>query len=329
MIDQRNFVSIRIWAHSIALISLAAVLVACAVPQAGASDEDKEKQDRNPLIGTMWDTSKAEQLNKSELARRFADARFILLGEKHDNPYHHQVQADLLDLAASNGRRPGVIWEMIPEGQRAVLRAYLDGDRATPEGMGQVLNWQESGWPEWSMYMPIAAVALSHNLTQYPGNLDRQVIRSLARDGFDGLADATSRSLAVNARWSETDARELTDDLVEGHCGFMPDGMIGPMSHVQRARDAVMAAGLLEADVGDGAVLIAGNGHVRADRGVPRYLEPEKRALSVGIIEAMPGKIEWQGYLGRPEEFDIVVFTEKVETPDRCEALRKRFGKQK
>ncbi len=193
--------------------------------------------------------------------------------------------------------------------------------------MGGVLNWKESGWPDWHLYQPIAAVALTRDLQQYPGNVDGPVVRNLARLGFDGLPDATSRALATNARWTEEDASALTVDLVDGHCGFMPESMIGPMGYVQRAKMRVAAA-LLEADVGDGAVLIAGNGHVRADRGVPRYLEPESmRVLSIGILEALPGVLDWQAYLdGRGVRHHG--FTEG-ETPDRCEELRKRFGKNK
>jgi uncharacterized iron-regulated protein len=317
------------WARRIVAVALAGIVVACAAPNAGAESEDKPKKEQHPLIGSMWDSAAARQLDEAEVVARIAEARFILLGEKHDNPHHHVKQADLLTFASAGGRSPAVVWEMIPENQRAVLKAYLDGGRATATGMGSVLNWQESGWPDWNLYRPIAAVALARKLPQHPGNLNRPVIRLLARDGFDGLPDATSRSLAVNARWSEDDDGSLAKDLVESHCGFMPDGMIGPMGHVQRGRDAVMAAALLEADIGDGAVLIAGNGHVRADRGVPRYLEPESRVLSIGIIEAQKGEENWLAYLDSPDEFDIVIFTRRVETPDRCEALRKRFGKQK
>lgn len=309
-------------------LSLVLLLLACAVPDAGADSKDEDRKDKHPLIGSMWDSARAEAISEAELGRQIAEARFVLLGEKHDNRHHHIRQADILTTASSNDRRPAVVWEMIPDGKRAVLKAYLDGSKATAEGMGPVLNWQESGWPDWELYRPIAAVALSRKLPQYPGNLDGPVVRNLARLGFDGLPDATSRALATNARWTKDDEAALTVDLVDGHCGFMPEGMIGPMGYVQRARDAVMAAALLEADVGHGAVLIAGNGHVRADRGVPRYLEPESRVLSIGILEALPGLEDWTAYLDSPDEFDIVVFTERVETPDRCEALRKRFGKK-
>ncbi len=98
--------------------------VACAVPGADADDRDEDKPEEHPLIGSMWDSASADEISETELAARIAEARFILLGEKHDNPHHHVRQADLLTTASDNGRRPAVVWEMIAEGKRAVLKAF-------------------------------------------------------------------------------------------------------------------------------------------------------------------------------------------------------------
>ncbi|WP_416896943.1 MAG: hypothetical protein ACMVY4_15705 [Minwuia sp.] len=87
-----------------------------------------------------------------------------------------------------------------------------------------------------------------------------------------------------------------------------------------------MAAALLEADTGDGAVLISGNGHARADRGVPIYLRPETGTYAIGIVEAYPGETDPAAYFDNDRQFDAVIFTDRVETPDRCEELRKRFS---
>lgn len=302
------------------LLSALVLLTACAAPAAngGATTAGLE--------GSIWDAATGERIDEAALDGRLAAARFVLLGEKHDNPAHHRKQAELLDRLTADGRRPAVVWEMIDTSKSAVLKAYLEGGRATPEGFGRVLDWDGSGWPEWAIYQPIAEVALRLGLNQYPGNIERPAIRTVMQDGFGGLSNMTAQVLATNARWTDDDAQALQTELVDSHCGVMPEGMMRPMGLVQRARDAVMAAALLESDVGDGAVLIAGNGHVRADRGVPRYLEPETNVLSIGIVEAHADETDPMAYLEGPGHFDIVIFTERVETPDRCDALRKRFG---
>ena len=67
-------------------------------------------------------------------------------------------------------------------------------------------------------------------------------------------------------------------------------------------------------------MLIAGNGHVRKDRGVPWYLarmRPDARIVSVGLIEVAAGR-------RRPAElpFDYVWFTPRAEG----QAAQRRSG---
>jgi uncharacterized iron-regulated protein len=86
---------------------------------------------------------------------------------------------------------------------------------------------------------------------------------------------------------------------------------------VQLARDAVMAD-LLREHGARGAVLLAGNGHVRRDLGVPRWLADPDRVFAVGYLE--------EGDEPPPGAFDAVVVTARVERPDPCEAFRRKGG---
>jgi hypothetical protein len=60
---------------------------------------------------------------------------------------------------------------------------------------------------------------------------------------------------------------------------------------------------------------MAGNGHVRRDLGVPRWLAPaeQARAFAVGFLE--------QGDEPPPGAFDAVVYTPRAERPDPCAAF--------
>jgi len=66
--------------------------------------------------------------------------------------------------------------------------------------------------------------------------------------------------------------------------------VVAGMFRVQRARDAMMADRLATVGRRVGGVLIAGNGQVRTDRGVPWYLariRPHARIVSVGLLEVL------------------------------------------
>jgi uncharacterized iron-regulated protein len=80
-----------------------------------------------------------------------------------------------------------------------------------------------------------------------------------------------------------------------------------------------MAAALREHSAG--VVLLAGNGHVRRDLGVPRWLSAadQARVFAVGFLEE--GDPE-----GLAEAFDAVVHTARAERSDPCAAFESRNG---
>src|SRR5690606_17942730 len=92
----------------------------------------------------------------------------------------------------------------------------------------------------------------------------------------------------------------------EGHCGLLPEGAVGAMADAQRTRDARLARAVADARARTGlpVVLLAGNGHLRRDIGVPRYLEalrPSDRIVSVALLEGEDAL--------QPEPFDRVLRT--------------------
>jgi hypothetical protein len=60
----------------------------------------------------------------------------------------------------------------------------------------------------------------------------------------------------------------------------------------QRARDAMLADNLL-ATTRDGAVLIAGVGHVRVDRGVPAYLRAREPGAVIAAVAPLEVRDDW------------------------------------
>jgi uncharacterized iron-regulated protein len=74
-------------------------------------------------------------------------------------------------------------------------------------------------------------------------------------------------------------------------------------------------AGFVRAHADGGVVLLAGNGHVRRDLGVPRWLSPELQARTfvVGYLEEGSGQ--------PTGAFDAVVTTTPAEREDPCAAF--------
>lgn len=210
-------------------------------------------------------------LSRAELLAAVRASEFALFGEQHDNPLHHRRRGELL---AALPTRSLVVAEHLTRG-----RAYTEGAQLLPGLVAA--GFDPQGWA-WPLHEPLFAAATQARLRLVGGNLPRELARRIAREGEAALPE----DLAERLRRAPLDAaaQEVLDaDLVAGHCHRLPVARLPGMRLAQRARDAAMADALLTGG-GTPAVLLAGNGHVRTDYGVPRLLM-SRSVVSVGFVE--------------------------------------------
>lgn len=286
----------------------------------------------HPLTGRIWDVAAARFIDPATLVERVAQSRFILLGEKHDNPDHHRLQAWLLRALIAAGRRPAVGFEMFDIDQGPAIAGHLAAAPTDAAGLADAVNWDRSGWPDWTLYQPIAEVALEAGLPIVATNLPRATARALGREGLDAVEPALVIRLGLDRPLSPEAHEEMARELRDVHCGYASEPEVEAMITVQRARDAHMADSLAAAGQPDGAVLIAGAGHVRKERGVPAFLAlrtPHAAVASVTFLEVSTGETAIGAYAARfglgPLPFDYVWFTPRVDDRDPCEKFDKEL----
>ena len=285
---------------------------------------------RHPLNGRIWDVRGGEFVSFGVMVERLAGARFISLGEKHDNKYHHIHQARVLQALTRRGRRPAVAWEMIPSTVQPTLTAYLRQKAANTAGVGSAVKWQASGWPPWSIYEPIARAALAARLPMIAAGIQRRELFK-AIHGAGSHTGPASRP-ATRALPAEAVA-DLEKTVRESHCGHASGQMVRMMVKAQQHRDRHMATQMVRAGGPYGVVLIAGNGHARKDRGVPFYLPavPGERLASLGILEVRQGLVRPAAYVhSRPDQpFDYLWFTVRVDNEDPCQKFKQQLERMK
>ncbi|HSG94176.1 MAG TPA: ChaN family lipoprotein, partial [Afifellaceae bacterium] len=126
----------------------------------------------HPLAGTIW-RGDGSRSDGTALSGAVLAADYVLLGEIHTNPDHHLIQAMLIDGLVAKGRRPAVVFEMIPAGLQTKLDEHLAANPDDAAGLGAALEWEKRGWPAWSMYRPVAEASLAAGLAIKAGDLDR------------------------------------------------------------------------------------------------------------------------------------------------------------
>lgn len=239
----------------------------------------------------------------------------LLLGEVHDNPDGHRQRLQHLQQRLAAGWRPALVMEQFDREKQAVLRqaqaSCADADCIIRQAGGT--RW------EWPHYRPLIALALRHDLPLVAANVSRADARRIVQDGFVAALDAPTRQRYRLDQPLPADLVAGQRPAIEaGHCGKMPAAMAPGMVNAQVARDIWMAK-MLEENVATGAVLIAGNGHVRRDIGVVRWL-PRALAASTeihGYVEATaeedPGVLA-----GRYDHAHLIPVHPR---PDPCQGL--------
>lgn len=300
-------------------------------------------------------SSDGREVRWLELAEKLGTAQYVLLGEVHDNPDHHRLRAALITELAGAGktsfkagppfkpRSPALVFEHIGADKQAALDKYSLMIEAAREGedietaVAELLvwlEWENSGWPAGSLFKPLFVAARSGRLAIYPGDPQRGKVRAVARAGMPALADTERARLGLDAPLPASQQAALLDELEASHCGLMPKSAFGNMAVSQRYRDAHLAAAVVAAAATHGrAVLLAGNGHVRSDRGVPYYLRqmaPDRKIAAVLFLEVQDGKTDPAAYVergpgGQPIA-DYIVLTPRADRPDPCEAMRRQFA---
>ena len=313
------------------LVSVATVgLLGCAAAPAaidlGAWQAPLGRE--HPLVGRIWDTRAGRFMTSTQLVGELARARYVLLGERHDNPDHHRVQATLVRALLAAGRRPAVAFEMFTADDAAPIARHLAAAPRDAAGLAAAVDWKRSGWPDWAYYEPIAQAALDAGVPIVAANLAPATVRALARGNRSALPEGLAARYALDQPLPDSGQAALASELYDAHCGQIPMARMDGMVLAQRARDATLAEGMLAA-TRDGAVLIAGAAHVRTDRGVPAYLRAGAPGASIAALTPLEVREEWtrpQDYaaaFGGQLPFDWVWFTPRMGDGDPCARLRR------
>lgn len=259
--------------------------------------------DRHPLLDCIWDVRAGTYLDTDVLMQRAARSRYVLLGERHDSEAHHARQLQLLQALGARGLRPALAMEQFDTEHQAAL------DQARQAGVRDAEAWADAGqlnrkgW-RWPMYRDLIAHSAEQGWPLLAANLSRTEARRIVLGELPAppAADAEQQRL-------------MEDDVIQGHCGHRPSpAILAGMVGAQRARDTHMAA-VLDSVPGP-VVLIAGAGHVRRDRAVPRHLAEPARALAIGLVEVREGQVAPTDY--DSAGFDVLWFTEGKSRPDPC-----------
>ncbi len=258
--------------------------------------------------------------NPAALVQVMQGHRIVLLGEVHDNAAQHALRVVALRQLVRQGARPALAFEQFdrerqPDIERARRERLRDADYLIAQAKG-------SGDWRWDSYRPFVALALEYDLPIVAANLSRGDAMRVAIEGWPAVFDAATRSkLRLDAL--PIDLRRKQEGAIAiGHCNLLPPDALPARARAQMARDIVMARSI-RPYFDRGVVLLAGNGHVRRDIGVPFWLTADERrsVVSIGLLE----RDDDASGAESAAEFDAYLVTDRAERADPCKELAERL----
>ncbi len=201
-------------------------------------------------------------------------SKILLLGEVHDNPEGHaQRYADLQKMVVA-GWRPAIAMEQFDRENQAELSQA----QATCTDADCIISKVGNKRWEWPHYRPVIQLAIDYKLPLLAANLSRADAARVMREGYAAVLDKNTISgYKLDQPLPAVVVDGQRTAMENGHCGKMPDNIVPSMVRAQVARDVVMAKIVTE-NADRGVVLLAGNGHVRRDLGVPVWLPASQQA---------------------------------------------------
>lgn len=232
-------------------------------------------------------------LDLAQLADAVRRSDYALLGERHDNAEHHARRGELIRAL---GGRGSVVAEHLERGRHFAPGAIGNGGNGhegAEGGEGDALEaalvaagFDPKGW-RWPLHRPLFATVAESHLPLAGGNIARELARRIVQEGAAAVPPDLAALLARAPLGAQAQARQDADQIA-GHCGMLTPERLPGHRLAQRTRDAAMAEALL-AQTRKPALLLAGNGHVRLDYGVPTLLArlaPGAKVVVVGFVES-------------------------------------------
>jgi uncharacterized iron-regulated protein len=236
-------------------------------------------------------------------------AEVYVLGEVHDNPVHHAHQSIAIGALAPKA----VVYEMLSVDQAGHVTPRLLSSEAA---LGAVLGWEGSGWPDFAMYYPVFVAGAGAAVMGAAA--PRDDVRRATDEGAAAVFGDGADRYGIDAPLPPPEQLLREAGQLTAHCDALPTGLLPGMVEAQRLRDAWLARATLDAlaEHGPPVAVVTGNGHARADWGVPRMIaaaDPDVRVFALGQFED-------EAWPDPP--FDAWIVTDAAPRPDPCEAFR-------
>jgi len=202
-----------------------------------------------------------------------AGARFVAVGESHDDPSHHAYQVRLLECMRRGGGTILLGMEMFQRPFQGALDDYVAGRIDEREMLRRTQYFHRWRW-DWTLYAPLWRACREHGIRIIALNAEETVPPAkISRAGLAALSPEERARLAADIDLGVASHRKRILAVFQGGAHPMPADRLERFYEAQTAWDETMAESaaraLAEAGPGARMLIVAGSQHVEQFDGIP------------------------------------------------------------
>lgn len=227
------------------------------------------------LEAGIYRVSTGESLDLEGLTVALGAHRFIVVGETHDDRWHHEVQHRIYGALVVDTEGPLALgMEMFQQPYQYALDAYVAGE-VDEDTMLDETGWDTNWGFNTAFYEGMWRLARERGHPIVALNIPREIVRAVGRNGVESLDDEVRAGLP-EMDLSNDAYREYLREIFAHH-GMANEDRLEFFYQAQVLWDEAMAeravAFMADNEQIEAMVILAGRGHVERGWGIPSRIE--------------------------------------------------------
>lgn len=222
-----------------------------------------------PVAGSL------QAVPPAQVAASAETARFVLLGEEHDNADHHRWQLHSIAMLLAARRELVIGIEMLPRRAQPVLDQWVAGTLSEAALLRET-QWNEVWGFDPQLYLPLFHFARIHRIPMVALNVDRELIREVGAKGWKSIPEDRREGVGDASPPTAAYRKQLRSWFGQHRSGQEADaGSFDRFVEAQITWDRAFADALVKAAADHPRALVAGiigSGHLLNGHGVPHQL---------------------------------------------------------
>lgn len=236
------------------------------------------------MRGQAINTSSGKRITFDELILALGSKDIIFIGEVHDNPEHHLIQAQVLQAMMTRYGPVDIAAEAFQHNRQAVIDRYLN-DKISEDAFLKEVDWKKEWGFDYSFYRPWLLAAREAGSRLYGINAPREIVKKVSRSGLESLSADERGQIAEEIDLGDKRHRDHIMKAYEAHT-HRDLKSFDYFYQAQCVWEDTMAQNIARnMKTGRKIVVFTGNGHIIYKFGIPdRTLKRTSAAVATLML---------------------------------------------